>query len=467
MIARRPHRLLLVYPPIMQAQKYGVFSFAGAVAPPLGVVYLATWLARHGVDVRVVDGTARRLRPADIAKEIRHFCPDVIGFSAETVAIHAAMATAALAKHVAPRTPVVLGGVHGTVLPEDTLRSAPAIDVVVRGDGEPVIGELIERLVAGDALDGLPGIAYRRPDGEVVVQGEPGRVDDLDSLPQPDYGLLGDDFPRIYYPAFQSDRLPRPTITTLASRGCTYRCSFCCKTRSNRRYRAHTPERTIALLERLHRHHGVRSFEFQDQLFYVKRAELVRFCELLLAADWRASWACNLRADRVHADLLPLMRRAGCRQVAFGIESGSPTILKNLAKGERREQIAAAVHAVHEAGIGTTGYLMVGSPGETLETLQESRRFVQKLPLDYILVWSFQPTPGSAAHTDAPRWGTYTADFARSNCMDTLFVPHGLTEQQIARARWRFLWDFYARPGRLLREAVARGHHQRLLAALR
>jgi len=466
-ITRRPHRVLLVYPPITQGDKYGVFSFAGASSPPLGLVYLGTWLSRNGVDVRVVDGNARRLGPSAMASEFRAFRPDVIGITAETVAIHSAMATARLAKLVAPRTPVVLGDVHGTVLPEDTLRAEPAIDVVVRGDGELVIDELLDRLVASASLEGLSGIAYRRPDGEVAVLGEPGRVDDLDTLPLPDYSLLGRDFPRVYYPAFQNDRLTRPSITTLASRGCTYRCTFCCKTRSNRRYRALSPERTMAMLTQLRRRHGIRSFEFQDQLFYTERDQLARFCELLRASDLRAPWACNLRADRIHVDLLPDMKRAGCRQVAFGIESGSPAILKNLAKGESREQIAAAVHAVHEAGIGTTGYLMVGSPGETQETLEESRRFIRQLPLDYLLVWSFQPMPGSAAHSEIPRWGTYTADYSRSNCVDTLFVPHGLTKKQIGRARWRLLWDFYARPGRLLREAVGRGHHERLIAAFR
>jgi radical SAM superfamily enzyme YgiQ (UPF0313 family) len=226
--------------------------------------------------------------------------------------------------------------------------------------------------------------------------------------------------------------------------------------------RAYSPDYAIRLVRDLYDRHGVRELLIEDDTFVIVKDRVREFCERLIAEKLKLSWSCLGRADRVDPDLLKLMRRAGCWQLSYGIESGDPDILKSMHKRLSLDQIRQALQWSREAGLRTKGFFIVGFPGETRETLERTRRLACSLPLDDISVMQMTPFPGSELYSMADQAGTFNRDWRQMNVINTVFVPHGLTREDLERARSRLLKDFYSRPGVLWRQACHVAIHPRL-----
>jgi radical SAM superfamily enzyme YgiQ (UPF0313 family) len=208
------------------------------------------------------------------------------------------------------------------------------------------------------------------------------------------------------------------------------------------------------MLRNLRDNHGVREILIEDDTFIISKERVKQFCELLIADKIGLSWSCLGRADMADPDLFKLMRAAGCWHISFGIESGSPEILRAVNKNVEIDQIRRAVSLAAQAGLQTKGFFMVGFPGETKETIAQTAGFAASLDLDDISVMQLTPFPGSELYAEACKYGSFEKDWQRMNTLETVFVPHGLTKKDIENARSKILRAFYFRLSALWKQAL-------------
>jgi radical SAM superfamily enzyme YgiQ (UPF0313 family) len=196
----------------------------------------------------------------------------------------------------------------------------------------------------------------------------------------------------------------------------------------------------------LHKSYGIREFSFEDDTFITFKKRLIELCERLISLKLDISWSCLGRVNHVSAENLSLMRRAGCWQISFGIESGSQDVLNLVNKGMTLDQVRTAVRLSKNAGIKVKGFFIIGHPGETADTLRMTRDFALELPLNDISVSLMTPFPGSELYDRAPEFGIFDANWENMNLLNAVFVPHGLTRQNLVQAQRDLIKGFYLRP---------------------
>jgi len=448
-------KILLTTPPISLEERYGSLAGAGSAAPSLGILLLAAAARQAGFEARVVEAAALNLELEAVLARVAAEAPDVIGISSTTLSIFHAHTLAERAKQLRPGLRTVIGGPHVSAAPEETMRRFPAFDVAVLGEGEQTLVELLRAMERGEPLEDVPGIVCRAGDGLRTTAPRP-FLRDLDRLPFPAWDLL-DGFPDRYAPApFKVRRLPAASL--VSSRGCPNTCIFCDRSVFGARCHGHSAEYVVTMMQTLRRDYGVREFSFEDDTFVTFKKRLREVCERLIEQRAGLSWTCLGRVDHVTPENLRLMRQAGCWQISYGIESGCQPILDVIGKGVTLEQIRRAVAATREAGILAKGFFIVGHPGETRETLQCTIDFALELPLNDISVTMLTPFPGTELYRRAAEFGSFDDDWRKLNLLNAVFIPHGLTAEDLVRAQREMTRRFYLRPrvvvdyaGRLLR----------------
>jgi radical SAM superfamily enzyme YgiQ (UPF0313 family) len=270
-------------------------------------------------------------------------------------------------------------------LPDEVLLDRN-IDYCIRGEGEETLFELVD----GKKPPKILGLSYRE-DGRVVHNPPRPPIQDLDTLPQPAYHLLPMDR---YHPALGSyKRLP--AISMMATRGCPGRCTFCYGDMFGRRIRSRSPNKLIEDIRYLVERYGIREVQFYDDTFTSVRRNVLEFSTLLLKDGLNLSWSSFARVDTVDKEMLKVMKEAGCHQILYGIESGDEGILKNINKGTTLDEAREAVRLTKEAGIEVRAAFMLGSPGETEESIKRTMRFAVELEPDLAIFNITTPYPGT------------------------------------------------------------------------
>jgi radical SAM superfamily enzyme YgiQ (UPF0313 family) len=246
-----------------------------------------------------------------IAHDLVMLEPDVVGLTSLGCNFICTLKVAQHLRRMAPEVPSLLGGPHATILDRSILERYPVFDAVLRHEAEATLPAVLSRLRRGD-LRGIPGVTFR-DGGQIVVNPGAPLIDNLDELPVPSYD---------HYPI---ERLDLRWLRVEAGRGCPFMCTFC-STASffGRSYRLKSPGRLCGELDALHSRYGIRSFSLQHDLFTVNREKVLAFCDEV--ADRGYEWKCSARMDCVDAGLLRAMADAGCREVYFGVETGSPRL---------------------------------------------------------------------------------------------------------------------------------------------
>ncbi len=363
-------------------------QFTGYPQPPMGLAQIAAVLEASGYRVTIIDANALRLKPDEIISFLGD--ADVVGLTAMTPTISAALEVARAIKKAKPELPVILGGAHATLLPEETLEAAPEIDIIVRGEGEETILELLPALEQNLPLSGIQGISYR--DGTKVT-GNPPRIGtvEMDSLPFLAYHLL----PWQKYKPHPPHGRALPFAVTITSRGCPYQCAYCSKPVFGKKFRAQSPDRVIKELAYYQEKLGIKEFAFYDDVFTLNKERAYNISEGIIKNGLKMYWTCETRVNLVDKELLLQMKKAGCYAIAYGIESASKEILDSICKDISLDQVEEAVRMTREAGIQTVGYFMLGSPGETYETIRQTIDFAKKLKLDFAQFSITTPFPGT------------------------------------------------------------------------
>jgi len=372
--------MLLINPP--QDTKYP--------QPPLGLASLAAVLEKNNYQVEILDANALQLSENEVVKKADS--DDIIGITAMTPTINSAIRIAKGVKQNNPNSTIILGGPHATILPEEILNNVPEIDIIVRGEGEETIVELCNALEnhKNKSIENIHGITYRN---NSTIKNTPLRppIMNLDSLPFLAYHLLPLDKYKLHPPHGRE----YPFMALLASRGCPYNCIFCSKSVFGSKFRGQSPERIVDEIVYLKERFGIKEIAFYDDVFTLRQKRIMQLVKELKERNLDIPWTCEARVNLVTEELLKEMKKAGCYMIAYGIESGNQMILNNLRKKITIEQIKSAIEATRKAGIQSVGYFMLGSPGETPETLRQTIDFAKSLDIDFAQFSVTTPFPGT------------------------------------------------------------------------
>ncbi len=436
-------RIYLIYPPISKQERYSSdIGASGGNQIPLGVFYLASWLRQQGHEIAVVDGEAENLTAEEIAGRVAGFAPDLIGISSTTVAFHRALELAAILRQGHPRVPLVLGGPHVSSNAEHAM-GFTEFDYGVLGEGEITLAELVERIANGTPVHDLPGLAFRE-NNEVRINPPRDPIVDLDELPFPAFDLIPD-IGRYAPPPCNYKRLP--VVNVITARGCPHQCTFCDRNVFGRRLRQRSAENVAAEIEYLVKHFGVREIAFVDDTFTIGKERIRKIFTLLQEKGIRLWWTCMGHINTVDRELLEFMRDQGCWHISFGIESGNAGILQRIKKTISLDQVRQVIGWCAELGIRTKGFFIVGHPGETEGTIEETIRYALELPLDDIVATINTPIPGSPQYAEAHEHGSLDkTDWSKFNYWRPVFVPTGLTREVLLARHQEFYRRFYLRP---------------------
>lgn len=310
--------------------------------------------------------------------------PDVLGFMTEADSYHHVLRICENVRKKAPGTRVVLGGPHATPVAWDTVDRFPYIDYVVTGEGEQAFGQLLDCLDSDREPDS--GNLVLRRGGRTTATHQLPLVADLDTLPVPDYSLVGID---------EGDG-----IFVEIGRGCPFRCSFCLTAPYwQRKHRIKSPARIIKELKQLISVTGRTDFNFTHDLFTTRRLWVIDFCRSLVDSGLEVTWTCSSRTDTLDQEQIDWMARAGCRNIYFGVETGTSRMQAAIAKNLDLDQARRIIGATVEAGIGVTVGFISGLPGETAQslagTLHECFRYLS-LPDSLVHLFGYNPYRGSA-----------------------------------------------------------------------
>ncbi len=401
--------VLLVYPYFLDNRIDG----EDISALPMGLYYIGAMLRANGYSVTILDAHDLGQSPHRIRGVLDQIRPDVVGFSVLHANRWGAIDIARLVKADHPSTTVVFGGVGATFLWDHLLTHFPEIDYVVRGEGEHTFLDLLRFLGHGaaDLPDHIAGLAFRKS-GMPVKTNDREPVRDLDSLPMP-----ADVF----------------TYRHLSlTRGCPAGCTFCgSPTFWHRRVRFHSADYFVSQLRRL-REKGVTFFYVSDDTFTLKRELVIDICRRIIAHRLDIAWAAISRVDCVDATMLGWMRRAGCVQISFGVESGSPDIRERFCKRIDDAAIHRAFELTVRYGILARAYFIYGAPGETDATIDASLALIRRIrPLSAIF-YILDLFPGTALYEDFKRRTGATDDIWIERMEDILYLE---TDARLSRRR--------------------------------
>jgi radical SAM superfamily enzyme YgiQ (UPF0313 family) len=411
--------------------------------PGVGTLVLAAVARARGHRAHIVDGKRTGTPVDEVARAIVRHEPDHVGISATTISLTNAARIAERVKAMRPGAVVTVGGPHVSAVPETTLERCGGFDYGVVGEGERSYFDLIDALDAGADPRGVAGLVYR--DGSVVRANARAPYldgDELVALPEPAWDLATD-FPLRFQPNVFNYRAT-PVASLVTSRGCPFSCTFCDRSTSGRRGRYHGVDYVMQLCTRL-AGLGVRHVLFYDDLFTVNKPRVIELCERFLEAGFRFTWSCNSHPNLLDPKTLALMKRAGCWQIAYGIESGSQRVLDVVKHEVKIPRMLETLRQTKAAGIRVKGLLMMAHPTEDESSLQETVDFLRTAPIDLAQVTKFTPYPGTPSYATIREHGTFTEDWDRMNAMNWVFVPNGLTTETLERYFRLAYRTFYGR----------------------
>jgi anaerobic magnesium-protoporphyrin IX monomethyl ester cyclase len=446
-------KVTLINPPWVLEQHFKRFENVASVQQPLGLGYLAAALERNGHEVSVIDAGALNYSYEQIIAEITQRAPDIIGITCVTPSYGKTLDLAMRMKKELD-LPILIGGPHVTALPEETMRN-DCFDIAVLGEGDLTMVQLAETVENHGNLAKVEGIAYKQ-EGELIRTPPRPYIDDLDALPFPARHLL----PGLstYKPTPSAYRyLPQATMIT--SRGCPYRCAFCDRSVFGNRYRARTAENVVDEMELLMTKYGAKEIRFWDDTFNVDQQRVIAICDEILSRKLDIAWTCLGRVNHMSETVLEAMAKAGCWQVDYGIESGNQKILNGITKGQTLDIVRKVVKLTNKTGIGVRGFFMVGLPGETEATINDTIEFAKSLDLTSAVFHITTPFPGTELFKIATDSGELRRDASYDEYMlgfseDVPYVPNGLTAQRVREFQSTAYREFYFRPSFLVKRIL-------------
>lgn len=448
---------VLVNPPVdykMTLGKMKEFSKV-SIIHPIGLACLSAFLRRNNFEVSVIDAYAHGLSVDETAKGILEKKPNVVGFSCVTQVMPFVYEIAKRLKLYDKNIIIICGGIHPTLMADDTL-SHEAVDIVVRGEGELTLLELLSEIQKKDVnlrycnLEDILGISSKRNE-RLIHTPNRSNIEDLDSLPLPSWEF----FPLEAYSYPPHWTINPPVYPVMATRGCPFRCTFCSLKVMGKKQRYRSTDSILREIRYLISKFGARQLMFMDATFPMKREWVIDLCNKMIDAELNKEivWGCEMKVDRLDLAILTKMKSAGCQRVFFGIESGVQQLLNNVKKDFTLEDVRRGIALCKKAKLETIGFFMLGLPGETKELSLRTIAFAKELDLDFAKFNLTVPYPGTELYKELIKqgkfktkdWDKFTS-FGSMTEFDPVYIPEGMTREEIEWVHKKAYQSFYFRP---------------------
>ena len=417
---------------------------------PCGIGILAAILEQNGIFVRVKDFSVEPLDYAGLKEFIVLNRISHVGITMMTCQACVAYEIAKFIETEDSSIVIVSGGIHPTILPEESLKNS--IDIVYRDEAESSFVETLPHILKTpfdyERLREIQGITFACGD-EVISTGDAERVQDLDSLPLPAYHLFA--FPERYVTQFLYKKGYSTNLIT--SRGCTGHCVFCSKHYQGVHFQS--AENVVEQFIFLRDKYNISQIFVQDDFFSYDLERVEKICDLLIKNKVDVPWVCsNTRADSISYELFRKMKESGCISVAFGVESGNEMVRKKIGKNLKTEDIFNAVKLAKRAGLLTSAFYIFGHHCETWEDALDTIEFAKNLNTDTVTFSVNCPFPGAPLYKMLIKKGvSLPEDWGRYRTWgEPLFETEFLSKQQIVKLQKMAYRQYYLRPAYLMRQ---------------
>lgn len=411
--------------------------------PSLGIGYIAAVLEKNNYDVSILDRAIFPSQIDNLAEEIIESRPDIVGFYCVSETFKT---IARIIRRIKDRNPSIIsivGGPHVYGLPAETI-AFDCIDYAFYGEAEESFLRLLEINFNREEFKSIPGLIYRTDTGHQI--NPIALIKDLDNLPMPARHL----YPplKMYRPSILAyKRLPATGIIT--SRGCAHKCIFCHSGKGHFKLRFHSAGYVLDEIQSLKNDFGINELIFFDDTFLIDQNRAFEICERIRKKHIDISWSCNARVNNLSRELLLALKRAGCWLIQLGVESGNQEILNSVKKGVKLSEVEDACKLACDAGLEVKTYFILGHPNETVDTLNDTIKFMTKLSCHYASINFMTPLPGTELWDVADKFGTF--DKGKIEAINYLsnspaFVPFGLTEEILTRKFREAYLSFYFNP---------------------
>jgi anaerobic magnesium-protoporphyrin IX monomethyl ester cyclase len=415
-------------------------SFRKNSVPQMTLALLGGMLRRAGHAVTVFDAIALDLSAEAIAASLAPSPPDLLLVNTSTPTIDSDLAFVEWLKKRFPAAAAAVFGVHGTALDRQVLEAAPHLDAVIRGEPEGAALDLAAAVGSG-SLDAVITGSTVRIAGRIIRHPDRPPRTDLDALGFPAWELLP--LEQYIHPVYRKRYLP-----VNVSRGCRHRCIFCVgPLYYGRTLRRRTPESLVAEIRRNVESFGIRHFWFYAEDFTEDPDFVKALCRALIDSGLKIVWWSNTRVDTMDPGLFALMRKAGCRMLSIGGESGSAEMLKSMRKGALTPQVARTVRMMRKAGLDSVVYYIFGLPGETDASVRETIAAAKRAGPDYAEFYPAVPYPGTEFHDRLRREGRILSeDWSLYHYGEFVVDAPGFTPERMRALIRQAYRAFYLRP---------------------
>lgn len=447
-------KILFINPGYSMKDIYGDLAESGNQLPPQTLAGLAAITREKGYHTSIIDCPAMKITISELMEDVLKISPNYVGITSTTITMDNVGNIAREIKKILPAIKVVVGGPHVTALPEETLEKFPWIDICIIGEGDETLLEVLSFYDNNEGqIEDIDGIAFRDKNGKVIVTPRRNFIANLDTLPLPAWDILPP-LNKFYTPPGDSiNRMPAVGLVT--SRGCPGKCIFCDNTTFGRKFRYYNTDYLLRMIRELVEVYGVKEIYFMDDYFMASKKRLIDICNALIDANFDLTWTCTGRISKaVDKELLSLMKRAGCWQICYGIESGSQEILNNIQKGIDLASVRECIEKTRRAGLAVKGFFMLGNFGETEETVKATIDIIIELPLTDFHMCYFVPFPGAEAYKTADKYGRFDKTWRNANLyVPKCFIPNGFTEERLSELFRECYKAHYFKPSVILYHA--------------
>ena len=424
------------------------YKFLGVVAPSLGIGYIAAVLEQNNYDVDVLDSSALELSYDEIGEEMLKRTPDSVSISALTPTIGAALDAADKIKNVKPDTIVVLGGYHPTFEYENLLKEEESIDVIVRGEGEYTMLELVQKIESGGDLKDVQGLAFiddTSEDKTIIVTPDRPPIQDLDELPFPAFHL----FPMEKYKILN---ITTNVATIITTRGCPMQCSFCSSAALHGKHlRRRSYENVVDEIEMRLQEQNIDTIAFMDDTFTLDVKFVKNFCEEIKRRGLKFWWGCTSRVDTLSEELLEMMKDAGCITIFMGVESADQQMLDKMNKNITVRKTMNAFKLARKVGIRTIASCVIGMPEDTRESMKKTIDFVSSLKPNYALFSLATPYPGTRFYKETFEKNLIKIrDWSKYTLINPILETIDCSKDDLRSIQKKAFIKFYIRPGYLI-----------------
>ena len=440
-------RLALIFPPFsyklheenlrITVQYFGVF-------PPMSLAWVASIARKAGHEVTIIDARTLRLKKEETLARLREFKPNIMGFMMTTYMFRETLEWISFLKR-ALNIPVVVGGFNLHIYPRESV-TPPEIDFGVNDSAFFTLPRLLAELENSRKFKDVPGLIYKENDNIFITPPSP-EPDVFDLYPNPARDLL----PNELYAEFPTERKNFTIMVT--SKGCPRGCYFCEEGKTP--FLVRSPLTVVNEMQECYKKYNIREIDIFDVNFTWDRERTLAICNEMIRRKLDIAWACRSRVDLVDAHMLAIMKKAGCSRIYYGLESGSQEMLNIVNKGITLDQVRTTIRLTKEVGIKTLGFFLIGSPGETRQTIRETVRFAKELDLDYVQFSKTTAKPMTGLWQDLVElekkdyWRDYILGLTQEKALPRPWTK--LTNDEIDFFTKKAYVDYFLRPLFLLR----------------